>query len=138
MAQAPEYHYVGSVDYQPTRPSAHQNLIELYGLTELAKKVGRVDEFGNKRKMRRSYKAYIQDLPGYNEILRDNTIKQWLTNPIREEVPIDIEFLHHVFSVEPGIIPGFNPKVFGLEDDVVMGNVSRDSSQPRSPSRRKK
>ncbi|WBW74603.1 mediator complex subunit Med19 [Schizosaccharomyces osmophilus] len=136
MPESPKYHYVGSVQYQPVKPSPHENLMEVYGLSELVKKVGRIDEHGNKRKMRRSYKAYIQDLPGHNEIIKDDTLKQWLANPIMEDVAVDEEQLIQAFShVQPGILPGFNPKVFGLDDDAPMGPGSRDSSQPKSPVR---
>lgn len=55
--------------YEPSRPSATQNLIDLYGLGPLATSVARFDPItGEKRKLRKSYKNHIADLPGKHEI----------------------------------------------------------------------
>ncbi|EEB07408.1 mediator complex subunit Med19/Rox3 [Schizosaccharomyces japonicus yFS275] len=137
MSSESKFYYVDTFSYQPSKPSAHENLTEKFELQDLAYKVRRVDEQGNKRKMRRSYKAYIQDLPGSIEIAKDNTIRQWYAEPRNGPVEVDLHQLHASFRLEPGLIPGFNSKIFGLDEDVTE-TMSRDSSMPRSPARRRK
>lgn len=55
--------------YQPSTPSATENLTQLYGLAPLASSVARFDPSTHeKRKLRKSYKNHISDLPGKHEI----------------------------------------------------------------------
>lgn len=60
---------VSQLVYEPSRPSATHNLIDLYGLGNLASSVARFDPLtGEKRKLRKSYKNHIADLPGKHDI----------------------------------------------------------------------
>ncbi|KAG4304449.1 hypothetical protein PORY_002159 [Pneumocystis oryctolagi] len=72
---AETFYFVNASRYLQTEPSVTQDLQKLYGLSDLAKRVARVDEWGNKRKMRQSYKGHIQHLPGEK---RRDVLKKWL------------------------------------------------------------
>ncbi|KAG5440378.1 hypothetical protein PCK2_000511, partial [Pneumocystis canis] len=89
--------------YLPTKPYVIEDLQRLYGLNDLSKRVARVDEFGNKQKMRQSYKGYIQHFPGNigeamnkfkkkNQLIRDLMFKSQenVNKPIEE---LDLELL---------------------------------------------
>ena len=55
--------------YEPSKPSATENLTQLFGLGPLASSVARFDPVTKeKRKLRKSYKNHISDLPGKHEI----------------------------------------------------------------------
>jgi mediator of RNA polymerase II transcription subunit 19 len=55
--------------YTPSKPSAKDNLTQLYGLSQLAASVARFNPVtGEKHKLRKSYKNQINDLPGKHEI----------------------------------------------------------------------
>ncbi|ODQ67605.1 Rox3-domain-containing protein, partial [Nadsonia fulvescens var. elongata DSM 6958] len=55
--------------YTVSKPSAQDNLTQLYGLSDLAASVARFDvATGQKQKLRKSYKNQISDLPGKHNI----------------------------------------------------------------------
>ncbi|QSL65516.1 hypothetical protein MERGE_002829 [Pneumocystis wakefieldiae] len=111
------YYFVNSSSYSVTRPSVTDDLQKIYGLGPLASRVARVDEFGNKKKMRQSYKGHIQHLPGKNVIIKDRFIRDLVFGPKEEKADkfiedIDPELIEAVFSLQPGPIPGFDSSVF--------------------------
>ncbi|KAF8461871.1 Rox3 mediator complex subunit-domain-containing protein [Kalaharituber pfeilii] len=57
-----------STSFQPLYPNPTRNIFPLYGLTSIADSVARFDASGQKKKLRKSYKGKILDLPGKNEI----------------------------------------------------------------------
>lgn len=60
--------------YPKPSPSGTQNLTKLFGLSDLAASVARFDpETNQKRKLRKSYKNQISDLPGKHSIPQGST-----------------------------------------------------------------
>ncbi|CCH46575.1 Mediator of RNA polymerase II transcription subunit 19 [Wickerhamomyces ciferrii] len=89
----PYYYYIDpTVHYTKSRPHPNDNLIDLYNLSNIANSVARVNETGSKGvKLRKSYKAHINDLPGkHNNIPKDRTISPIVYAPEREGAPINI------------------------------------------------
>lgn len=75
---------VDSNKHQLSNPSGANNLTTLYGLTNLAASVARFDPVtGERRKLRKSYKNQIADLPGKHIVpppingSSDPTISEW-------------------------------------------------------------
>lgn len=68
MASSSLYLLDDQTVYTKPRPSGTENLTALYGLTDLASSVARVDAQGQKRKLRKSYKNHVSDLPGKHVI----------------------------------------------------------------------
>ncbi|CDR37805.1 CYFA0S01e17590g1_1 [Cyberlindnera fabianii] len=75
---APEsYYYVDSSKYYTkSAPHPTQNLIEVYNLTAISDSVARLSEDGTKGvKLRKSYKAHVNDLPGrHTNLPKEHTI----------------------------------------------------------------
>jgi mediator of RNA polymerase II transcription subunit 19, fungi type len=60
---------VDSAKHQLSNPSGANNLTTLYGLSSLAASVARFDPVtGERRKLRKSYKNHIADLPGKHSV----------------------------------------------------------------------
>lgn len=80
---------VGDVDFTVGRPSGCDNLTSLYGLDNLAGSVARFDPAtGEKRKLRKSYKNEISDLPGKHTIPGPNeTAENWSLVNIARQPP---------------------------------------------------
>lgn len=133
------------VKYQRGEPSGKDNLIELYHLTELANSVARQDPVtGAKRKLRKSYKNHIADLPGKHTIpTRGETA--WslveLANmpaPARVDMPdLDADLLNNLrFEKAPATgVPGFDPKLLATATPQ-NGDIYAYSAAP-SPADRK-
>lgn len=122
--------------YKPIKPSPTENLTELYGLTELCASVARVDDAGEKRKLRKSYKGHVADLPGKITLPEDNYLQQ-LLNKSNENPPLISQLEQESLKSTIGLlrvcpIPGFDTSVLGLED---FDEEDRDSTA--SPGGRK-
>ncbi|EMR10399.1 hypothetical protein PNEG_01114 [Pneumocystis murina B123] len=112
------FHFVNYSSHSITLPSVTDDLQKMYGLSSLASRVARVDEFGNKKKMRQSYKGHIQQFPGKNVILKDRFIRDLIFGPKEEKLDkfienLDSELIEAAFSLQPGPVPGFDSSVFG-------------------------
>ncbi|KAG5513376.1 hypothetical protein PMAC_001439 [Pneumocystis sp. 'macacae'] len=104
---AEEFYFVNHSSYSQTVPSVTEDLQSLYGLDELAKRVARVDEFGNKKKMRQSYKGHIQHLPGKDVLMfRKKIIRDLILKPQENKMnklieDLDPEILEAAFKFQP-------------------------------------
>ncbi|KTW28576.1 hypothetical protein T552_01837 [Pneumocystis carinii B80] len=112
------FHFVNHSSYSITYPLVTEDLQQIYGLSSLASRVARVDEFGNKKKMRQSYKGHIQEFPGKNVILKDRFIRDLIFGPKEGKTErfiedLDPELIEVAFNLYPGPIPGFDSSVFG-------------------------
>ncbi|KAG4302457.1 hypothetical protein PCANB_001295 [Pneumocystis canis] len=111
-----EFYFVNFSKYLPTKPYVTEDLQRLYGLNELAKRVARIDEFGNKQKMRQSYKGYIQHFPGKNVILKDRFIRDLISksqeNKNKSIEDLDLELLETALAIHPESNLNLNLNVF--------------------------
>lgn len=123
----PYYYYIDpNAHYTKPKPHPTDNLIELYNLTSIASSVARVNEDGTKGvKLRKSYKAHINDLPGKHTVIpKDRTISPIVFAPEREGAPIQIKkmdeqvlrsYLQFQKTMDDGI-PGFDPVNLAIGD----------------------
>ncbi|KAK9369827.1 Rox3 mediator complex subunit-domain-containing protein [Lipomyces kononenkoae] len=119
----PPLHLPPQTRYTQPQLSATQNLIPIFGLTTMQASVARSDPVtGAKRKLRKSYKGHIADLPGKNEIPTDHFILSLVhapppDPPVPIDQPLDKTLLETVFSMdktpEAGVA-GFDASVLGL------------------------
>lgn len=108
---------------EPAKPSATQDLIDLYDLKTLAASVARQDPVtGAKRKLRKSYKNHIADLPGKHVIPEPGephwSLVDFARNPPQGSVLIEplapdlLAQLKFEKSSADGI-PGFDARLLG-------------------------
>lgn len=133
------------VKYQRGEPSGKDDLIKLYHLTELANSVARQDPLtGAKRKLRKSYKNHIADLPGKHTIpTRGETA--WSLIDFAHMPPVnavdmpdlDVQLLRNLrFEKAPATgVPGFDPKLLATATPQ-SGDIYAYSAAP-SPADRK-
>ncbi|KAK7202799.1 mediator of RNA polymerase II transcription subunit 19 [Myxozyma melibiosi] len=119
----PPLHLFTNTAYTEPTPSATQNLVKLFGLSNIAASVARQHPDGSKNKLRKSYKGFISDLPGKNEIPTEHYLLRLLYAPQNDLPPpklsssLDPSLLDTVFTMEktPDTgIPGFDPTVLGI------------------------
>ncbi len=129
--------FLNSDKITPVKPSPSQDLISLYGLRDLANSVARIDaSTGKKRKLRKSYKGHIQDLPGKSDIPTEPYLQSLLNAP--ESTGPRIAVLDQgvlrasIGTIRVGPIPGFDVSLLGLDE---MEEDDRDDSA--SPGGRK-
>lgn len=138
------------------RPSGTTDLIATYDLKELASLVARQDPVtGQKRKLRKSYKNHISDLPGKHPIpnvgetpwsLVNMALQppigpsQELNKPIK---PSLLQALKFERSVGSGV-PGFDPKLLATpgvahsDSTLGYGSPAAQSPDERKEKKRKK
>ncbi|KTW29521.1 uncharacterized protein T551_02137 [Pneumocystis jirovecii RU7] len=141
---AEEFYFVNHSSYSQTIPSVTEDLQCLYGLNELAKRVARVDEFGNKRKMRQSYKGHIQHLPGENVILKDRFIRDLILKPQEDKTnkfieDLDPEMLEMAFTLQPEPVSHLDSNILeygSLEKDELYDNKDRESTRSINDTKR--
>ncbi|KAK9235291.1 mediator complex, subunit Med19 [Lipomyces kononenkoae] len=119
----PPLHLPPQTRYTQPQLSATQNLMPIFGLTTVQQSVARSDPVtGAKRKLRKSYKGHIADLPGKNEIPTDHFILSLVhapppDPPVPIDQPLDRALLETVFTMdktpETGVA-GFDASVLGL------------------------
>jgi hypothetical protein len=105
------------IEHRPSRPSASQDLVDLYSLTPLANAVTRFDpSTGKKNNMRKSYQGHIKDLPGKNEIKPDSVIREIIRVPEQEADTFvgraNIRRLERDVLEGFGVMPGVIPDVY--------------------------
>lgn len=73
-----------SVAIAPSQPHPSQDLIQLYGLSEIQGKVARQDPDGNKIKLRKSYASKVKNLglEGLNKALPNQSELEGLVDPL--------------------------------------------------------
>lgn len=88
----PNFYYITEREFEPSRPLPKDNLIEMYGLTDLAASVARVNPDGTKGvKLRKLYKSHILDLPGKHvNINTDHDVTPIVFRPQYENDPNDL------------------------------------------------
>ncbi|KAK9473468.1 Rox3 mediator complex subunit-domain-containing protein [Dipodascopsis tothii] len=110
-----------STKYERPWPSGCDNLTAVFQLGPLAASVARSDPVtGAKKKLRKSYKGHIADLPGKNEIPTDHFLLGLIAR--QEEnppvvAPIDRGLLERVFTLDktPDTgVPGFDASLLGV------------------------
>lgn len=128
---------------QQSRPSGADSLVDLYGLRDFANSVARQDPVTNtKRKLRKSYKNHVSDLPGKHPIPGPGESKWTLLDAALRpptsvsEAERSLEFSadmmsHLKFQKSTGSVPGFDPKLLAAPG-VAQGNESKDPTA-RSP-----
>ncbi|KAK9362038.1 mediator complex, subunit Med19 [Lipomyces starkeyi] len=119
----PPLHLPPQTRYTQPPVSATHNLIPLFGLSTIQASVARTDPVtGAKRKLRKSYKGHIADLPGKNEIPTEHYILRLVhapppDPPVPIDRPLDQALLESVFSMdktpESGVA-GFDAAVLGV------------------------
>lgn len=83
-----EFYLVCDASHERGRPNACDNLTDLFGLSELASSVARFDATtGEKRKLRKSYKNQIADLPGKHTITTGSTPGTWSLYELARQPP---------------------------------------------------
>lgn len=151
----PSLFLVGDVDFTVGRPSGCDNLTSLYGLDSLAASVARFDPAtGVKRKLRKSYKNEISDLPGKHTIPGPNeTAENWsLVNIARQpprfdpsKPPPELKKINEK-ALENGLafdrsplngIPDFNVALLAT-DFTKPGGASPDDAEVHSDKQTKK
>ncbi|KAK9323142.1 mediator complex, subunit Med19 [Lipomyces orientalis] len=119
----PPLHLPPQTRYTEPALSATQNLVPLFGLAGLQASVARADPVtGAKRKLRKSYKGHIADLPGKNEIPTDHFLLRLVHAPAPDPPvdvarPVDPELLETVFRMDKtpdAGVAGFDASVLGL------------------------
>ncbi|CAM9024495.1 hypothetical protein WICANDRAFT_97023 [Wickerhamomyces anomalus NRRL Y-366-8] len=145
----PYYYYVDpNVQYTKSKPHPTENLIDLYNLSGIANSVARLNEDGTKGvKLRKSYKAHINDLLGKHVILpKDRTISPIVFAPEREGAPIQIKKIDEQFlrsylnfdkTSEDGI-PGFDPVNLALGGEVGQGTKRKQKKGNEEDTKRRK
>ncbi|KAK9352510.1 Rox3 mediator complex subunit-domain-containing protein [Lipomyces doorenjongii] len=157
----PPLHLPPQTGYTQPPVSATHNLIPLFGLSTIQTSVARTDPVtGAKRKLRKSYKGHIADLPGKNEIPTEHYILRLVhapppDPPVPIDRPLDQALLEKVFSMdktpESGVA-GFDAGVLGVvepspaavaafatrKDKAGAGGIVVESSAGEEKSRRRK
>lgn len=130
------------------RPSGKQSLLDVYGLRSFANSVARQDpQTGAKRKLRKSYKNHIADLPGKHPVPGPGETAWTLLDAAMRPAPScaqeaikSLEFppemlgkLKFQKSVAP--LPSFDPKLLaapGLQGDSHAANADSPAGSPAS------
>lgn len=134
MSSSNVYFVDSNKQYEPSRPSPTQNLLDLYQLDNLVSSVARNNPDGTKGiKLRKSYKSHISDLPGkHNSISTARDISPIVFRPKFEGVaeekveikPLDPGYLQDKlrFDRTPDTgIPDFDVNDLAVGDMVVKG-----------------
>ncbi|KAI3404211.2 ROX3 [Candida oxycetoniae] len=144
-----EYYLVDTgKTYKPSRPTPLDNLVRLYNLEPIAKQLARTNPDGSKNvKLRKSYKAHIQDLPGKHQIPPSKSIAIGLMDPSIPRHPdiireFDQDLLGKAlrFDRTPiSGIPGFNALDLAVNDQQTgMGGGGDDIDEDGKSRKRKK
>lgn len=136
---------------QPTkcpigRPTAADSLIDLYGLRDFANSVARQDPVtGAKRKLRKSYKNHIGDLPGRHPIPIAGESKWDLVSsgiaPAAQEdalraLTIPDSMIQHL-RIIPGPLPSFDTSLLAAPSPLTSespGSVDKRDKRKRKDS----
>ncbi|OLL23167.1 Mediator of RNA polymerase II transcription subunit 19 [Neolecta irregularis DAH-3] len=120
----------------PAEPAPASDLLARYALHSLARQASRVDPQGLRKKLRKSYKGHIADLPGRNDIPRDAFLRDLLARPdaLFDSVSLDPGLVNIAnFTFIAGPVPGFDSSLLGLDDHDHDPQNDRESSA--SPAR---
>ncbi|RPB13312.1 Rox3-domain-containing protein, partial [Morchella conica CCBAS932] len=143
------YYLVCPKPHEPSYPDLTDNLLALYGLRPIADSVARFNPAtGVKNKLRKSYKGFINDLPGKNIVVTKasqtdpnsagdaagdankmdllGTLLMWPEeewynqNVHGKELSkgLDMNKLRKGLNMTKGDIPGFDASILGLEDEL--------------------
>ncbi|KAA1097903.1 hypothetical protein PGT21_023577 [Puccinia graminis f. sp. tritici] len=93
--------------------------IDLAGLSP-----AQLENLGQKRiKMEKSYGHFVADVGGRNSIKKDHQLETWISDPNFQEAsvpnflkPFSNEALSQAFTLQPGILPGFDSSVWVAEE----------------------
>ncbi|KAI5963040.1 ROX3 [Candida pseudojiufengensis] len=139
-----------SKKYKPTNPTPLNNLIKQYNLENLTASLSRTKPDGSKNvKLRKSYKAHIQDLPGKHSIPSNSNLEKLhnlldpnlssITQPIN---PIDSNLLNNAIKFDKtpiNGIPGFNVVDLAINDQsILMRSDEIDEFDENKSNKRKK
>ncbi|KAI5956820.1 ROX3 [Candida jiufengensis] len=116
--------------YKPSNPTPLKNLLHQYQLLDLAQSLSRTNPDGSKNvKLRKSYKAHIQDLPGKHSIPQPISKQQQidlfqsLRDPLLSQKPnipeLDLTLLNKALKFDKtpiNGIPGFNVIDLAIND----------------------
>ncbi|GAO52856.1 hypothetical protein SAICODRAFT_32347 [Saitoella complicata NRRL Y-17804] len=139
---------VNNRDLPPANPSPSANLIHLYGLEDVIRRVSKFDQYGNKNpnKLRKSWKGHIVDIPGKNTPPQQKDFLRGLLARPEEglrsikgaEMPVG--FFESRVKLLPGPIPEFDSAAWGMDDldGVEDGNANGNVSEGSAAERRKK
>ncbi|KAI5805933.1 Rox3 mediator complex subunit-domain-containing protein, partial [Geopyxis carbonaria] len=138
------YYLVCEKPYTKSYPELSEDLISLYGLKPIADKVARFNPAGAKNKLRKSYKGFINNVAGKNDVVARATsdlnmmedfdkeryhityITKWpeedwkAQNVYGKEVgkPFDMSKLRKgLAGMTKGDVPGFDASILGLDDE---------------------
>ncbi|KAK9453303.1 Rox3 mediator complex subunit-domain-containing protein [Dipodascopsis uninucleata] len=143
-----------SRNYEEPLPCGNKNLIKVYDLENIAASVARTDPVtGAKKKLRKSYKGHIVDLPGKNEIPTEHYLLRLIyapdaQNPISVDKPMDSHLLENVFTMDKtpdSGVAGFDATLLGIAPIVkkekggatTVGESSAGEDRSRRRSKRK-
>lgn len=126
----------------PAKPSGSESLVDLYGLRDFANSVARQDpETGTKRKLRKSYKNHVADLPGKHPVPGPGESAWQLMDAAMRPLPnssidvlkvldFDSESLSRLkFQRGSGPLPGFDLKLLAAPGVA----PAKSSGDPNSP-----
>lgn len=124
------------------QPSGSVSLVDLYGLREFANSVARQDPAtGTKRKLRKSYKNHVADLPGKHPVpTQGESAWQLLDAALRpppssvadalRSLDFDADSLARLkFQRGSGPLPGFDPKLLAAPGIA----PTKENGDPASP-----
>ncbi|KAK9465696.1 Rox3 mediator complex subunit-domain-containing protein [Lipomyces arxii] len=127
--------------YTEPAVSGTRNLIPLFGLTTIANSVARQDPVtGAKRKLRKSYKGHLADLPGRNEIPTEHLILRLIhqsEDGSKAVRPIDHGLLENVFTMEKTAetgVPGFDATLLGILPVAIATKKEKGNGQAMAES----
>lgn len=136
--------YLVPTPCERARPSGSDSLVDLYGLRDFANSVARQDpETGAKRKLRKSYKNHVADLPGKHPVpgpgesdwqLIDTAMRPPPNSSadVLKTLDFDADSLSKLrFQRGSGPLPGFDLKLLAAPGAVP--NKNGDPSSPGSP-----
>ncbi len=94
-SKSPNFYCLSQTEYHVPRPSACDNLLRMFGLNKISESVARFDPVtGEKKKLRKSYKGHIQDLPGKHTVSPgEHSLLQVAFQPPPEGPPVQIRQL---------------------------------------------
>lgn len=137
-----------SATYSYPSPSPIENLLSMYGLEPIAKKLARTKSDGSKGvKLRKSYKNHIQDLPGKHQIPDSKPLNGQLLDPeVAQQSDIIKELNSELLNVALKLdrtpingIPGFVTADLAINDQhtLMRGDDMSDNDEHKKKRKKK-
>ncbi|GMM52974.1 hypothetical protein DASB73_039370 [Starmerella bacillaris] len=138
--------YLPPTRCEVSRPSANVSLVDLYGLRNFANSVARQDPTtGAKRKLRKSYKNHIGDLPGRHPIPNSDESK-WNLTPAAfqpasasdslRSLDIPDSMIEHL-KIIPGPLPNFDTSLLAAPSPPSTESKSSFNDEKRDKRKRR-